>query len=78
MIQIQGTLKLLIYEIERNPNKWKKKQSHHKLASQIANLVGRTMIKSYKRNKIPNGCSLQSKQIIAIKIIMFTVMNVDL
>ena len=25
MIQIQGTLKLLIYEIERNPNKWKKK-----------------------------------------------------
>ena len=25
MIQIQGTLKLLSYEIERNPNKWKEK-----------------------------------------------------
>ena len=25
MIKIQGTLKLLIYDIERNPNKWKEK-----------------------------------------------------
>ena len=31
MMQIQGTLKLLSYEIERNPNKWKGKVASNQI-----------------------------------------------
>ena len=51
MIQIQGMSKLLSYEIERNPNKWKEKVSHNKSRSQIENVV-RAIIKNNERNKI--------------------------
>ena len=51
--------------------------SHNKLRSQIENKV-RLIIRSDKHNKIYNSCSLQLKQIIAIKIILFIVLNVDL
>ena len=49
----------------------------NKLRSQIKSSVVRAITK-YERNKIYNSCSLQSKQIIAIKIIWFVVLNVDL
>ena len=62
MIQIQGTSELLSYEIERNSNKW-----NEKVESEYN-----------ERNKIYNSCSLQSIQIIAIKIILLKVLNVDL
>ena len=60
------------------PTNGRKKQSHNKLRSQIKNIVVRAIIKYNERNKIYNSCSLQSKQIIAIKMIMFIVLNVDL
>ena len=44
MIQIQGTLKLLSYEIERNPTNGRKKKSHSKLRSQIEKVVVRAII----------------------------------
>ena len=80
MIQIQGTSKLLSYKMKskETPTNERKKQSHNKLRSQIKNVVVRAIIKYNERNKIYNSCSLQSKQIIAIKIILFIVLNVDL
>ena len=79
MIQIQGTSKLLSYEMKSKETltNGREKQSHNKLRSQIKSSVVRAITK-YERNKIYNSCSLQSKQIIAIKIIWFVVLNVDL
>ena len=51
---------------------------YNKLGSQIGNVVVRAITKYNERNKIYNSCSLQSKQIIAIKMILFIVLNVDL
>ena len=51
---------------------------YNKLGSQIGNVVVRAITKYSERNKIYNSCSLQSKQIIAIKMILFIVLNVDL
>ena len=59
------------------PTNGKKKWSHNKLGSQTENVV-RATIKYNDRNEIYNSCSLQSKQIIAIKIILFIVLNADL
>ena len=80
MIQIQGTSKLLSYKMKskETPTNERKKQSHNKLRSQIKNVAVRAIIKYNERNKIYYSCSLQSKQIIAIKIILFIVLNVDL
>ena len=44
----------------------------------MENVVVRAKIKSNECSKIYNSCSLQSKQIIAIKVILFIVLNVDL
>ena len=44
----------------------------------MENIVVRAIIKYNECNKIYNSCSLQSKQIIAIKVILFIVLNVDL
>ena len=62
---------------ETNTN-GRKKKSHNKLRSQIKNVAVRAIIKYNERNKIYNSCSLQSKQIIGIKIILLIVLNVDL
>ena len=80
MMQIQGTLKLLSYEMKskETPANGRKKQSQDKLRSQIKNIVVRVIIKYNEHDKIYNSCSLQSKQIIVIKIILFIVLNVDL
>ena len=80
MIQIQGTSKLLSYKMKskETPTNERKKQSHNKLRSQIKNVAVRAIIKYNERNKIYNSCSLQSKQIIGIKIILLIVLNVDL
>ena len=80
MIQIQGMSKLLSYKMKskETPTNERKKQSHNKLRSQIKNVVVRAIIKYNERNKIYNSCSLQSKQIIAIKMILFMALNVDL
>ena len=80
MIQIQSTSKLLSYKMKskETPTNERKKQSHNKLRSQIKNVVVRAIIKYNERNKIYNSCSLQSKQITAIKMILFIVLNVDL
>ena len=71
MMQIQGTLKLLSYEMKskQTPANGRKKQSQNKLRSQIKNVVVRAIIKYNEYDKIYNSCSLQSKQIIAIKIL---------
>ena len=53
------------------PTGGRKKWSHNKLRNQIKNVVVRATIKCNKRNEIYNSWSLQSKQIIAIKMIMF-------
>ena len=63
---------------KETPTNGRKKQSHNKLISQIKNVVVRAVIKYNERNKIDNSWSLQSKQIIAIKIILFIALNVDL
>ena len=63
---------------KETPTNGRKMQSHKKLISQIENVVVRAIIKYNERNKIDNSWSLQSKQIIAIKIILFVVLNVDL
>ena len=54
------------------------KSRDNKLRSQIENVVLRAIIKYNECNKIYNSCSIQSKQIIAIKVILFIVLNVDL
>ena len=74
MIKIKGTSKLLSYEIQWNP---KTRQSHNKLRSQMEKLCGKSYNKIYERNEIHNSCSLQSKQITALKI-LFIVLNVGL
>ena len=57
----------------------RKKQGHNKLRNQIKNVVVRAIIKYNERNKIIyNSCSLQSKQIIPIMIILSIVLNADL
>ena len=79
MIQIQGTSKLLSYEMKETPTNGRKKSNHDKLRSQFKSVVARAiMCKIYERNRIYKSCSLQSKQIIAIMIILFIVLNVDL
>ena len=54
------------------------KSKDNKLRSQIENVVLSAIIKYNECNKIYNSCSIQSKQIIAIKVILFIVLNVDL
>ena len=63
---------------KETPTNGRKKKSHNKLRNQIKSVVVRAIIKYNERNKIYNSCFLQSKQIIAIKIILFIVLNVDL
>ena len=63
---------------KETPTNGRKNNSHNKLGSQTGNVVVRAIIKYNERNKIYNSCSLQSKQIIAIKMILFIVLNVDL
>ena len=53
---------------KETPTNGRKKYSHNKLGSQIGNVV-RAKMKYNERNTIYNGCSLQSKQIITIKMI---------
>ena len=58
---------------ETSTNGWKK-YSHNKLRSQIENIVVRAIIKYNEYNKIyNNSCSLQSKEIFAIKISVFSI-----
>ena len=59
---------------KETPTNGRKKVSHNILITQI---VVRAIIKCNERNKMYNSCSPHSKQIIAIKIILFT-LNVDL
>ena len=59
MIQIQGTQKLLSYEIKKN-NKWKEKvESQYIKRSQIENIVVQATIKYNEHNKICNSWSAQ-------------------
>ena len=63
---------------KETPTNGRENNSHNKLVRQIRNVVVRAIIKYYERNKIYNSCSLQSKQLIAIKMRLFIVLNVDL
>ena len=63
---------------KETPTNGRKKQSRNKLESQVQNFVVKDIIKNNERNKIDNSCSLQSKQIFAIKMILFIVQNVNL
>ena len=63
---------------KETPTNGRKKQSHNKLGSQTGNLEVEDIVKDNERNKIDNSCSLQSKQIFAIKMILFIVQNVNL
>ena len=63
---------------KETPTNGRKKQSLNKLGGQIGDVAVRAIIKYNERNKIYNSCSLQSKQIIAIKMILLIVLNVDL
>ena len=63
---------------KETPTNERKKLSHNKLGNQIENVVVRVIIKYNERNKIYNSCSLRSKQIIAIKMFLFIVLNVNL
>ena len=63
---------------KETPTNESKKLSHNKLGNQIENVVVRVIIKYNERNKIYNSCSLRSKQIIAIKMFLFIVLNVNL
>ena len=62
---------------KETPTNGSKRQSYNKLGSQIGNVVVRAIIKYNERNKIYNSYSLQSKQIIAIKIILFIVLFIN-
>ena len=55
----------------------RKKESHKKLGSQFGNVVLKTIVKYNEEHKIYQSSSLQSKQIIAIKMILFIVLHVD-
>ena len=63
---------------KETPTNGRENNSHNILVRQIGNVVVRAIIKYNERNKIYNSCSLQSKQLIAIKMILFIVLNVDL
>ena len=63
---------------KETPTNGRENNSHNILVRQIGNDVVRAIIKYNERNKIYNSCSLQSKQLIAIKMILFIVLNVDL
>ena len=63
---------------KETPTNERKKQCHNKLGSQIGNVAVGAIIKYNERNKIYNSCSLQSKQIIALKIVLFVVLKFDL
>ena len=79
MMQVQGTPKLLIYEMKETLTNGRKKQGHNKSRNQIKNVVVRAIIKYNERNKmIYDSCSLQSRQITAIIIILSIVLNADL
>ena len=79
MMQVQGTPKLLIYEMKETLTNGRKKQGHNKSRSQIKNVVVRAIIKYNERNKMTyDSCSLQSRQIIAIIIILSIILNADL
>ena len=56
----------------------RKKESHKNLGSQFGNIVVKTIVKYNEEYKIYQSSSLQSKQIIAIKMILFIALNVDL
>ena len=62
---------------KETPTNGRKNNSHNKLGSQTGNVVVRAIIKYNERNKIYNSCSLQSKQIIAIKMILFIVYSIE-
>ena len=59
------------------PRQMEGKSSHNKFKSQIENVIVRATIKYNEHNEIYNGCSFQSKQIIAIKIILLIVLNAN-
>ena len=63
---------------KETPTNGRENNSHNILVRQIGNVAVRAIIKYNERNKIYNSCSLQSKQLIAIKMILFIVLNVDL
>ena len=65
-------------ETKETTTNGRKKQSHNKLRSEIKNVVVTAIIKYNERNKKYKSCSLQSKQITAIIIILFIVLNADL
>ena len=60
------------------PKNERKKYSHNKLRSQIESVVVTAKMKYNEHNKTYSSCSIQSKQIIAIKITLLIVVNVDL
>ena len=55
----------------------RKRKSHKKLGTQFENVVVKTIVKYNEEYKIYQSSSLQSKQIIAIKMILFIVLHVD-
>ena len=55
----------------------RKMESHKKLGSQFENVVVKTIVKYNEEYKIYQSSSLQSKQINAIKMILFIVLHVD-
>ena len=64
-------------KLKETPTNGRKEQTK-KLINQIENVVVSTIITCNEHNKIYDSYSLQWKQIIAIKIVLFTVLNVDL
>ena len=72
----------LSVSVKENPDRKKKtsgnKQGHNKLRSQIKNVVVRATTKYIGHGEICKSCSLQLKQIIAIKIILLIILNVNL
>ena len=56
----------------------RKRKSHKKLGTQFENVVVKTIVKYNEEYKVYQSSSLQSKQIIAIKMILFIALNVDL
>ena len=63
---------------KETPTNERKKYSHNRLRSQIESVVVTAKMKYNEHNKTYSSCSLQSKQIIAIKITLLIVVNVDL
>ena len=75
MVSCQCPWKETLIEKKTSGNK---KQGQNKLRSQIKNVVVRATIKYIGHGEICKSCSLQLKQIIAIKIILLIILNVNL